>query len=96
VIKKNVRNQHVEIICSSFSIGQGPTTLWAEGNAGWFEIKPSADYQKMYTKIAQGVEIYFGIVQVYEDLKKSTKKGWQKALTVEEVLARVRIRLERF
>ena len=90
------KNAHIEIICQTFSIGHLPTTIWAEGGAGWFEIRPSAVYKNMYTKMSQGVEIYFGVVQAYEDVKKSIKKGWQHALTVDEVLESVRIPIEHF
>ena len=63
--------------------------MWAEAAAGWFEIHPSIEYRDTYTKMTQAVELYYGIADVYESLKGSIKKGWQIALTVEEVFIRV-------
>lgn len=89
--KKSQNHAAIQIECRSFSIACLPTTVWAEGGAGWFELQPSNIYKAQHVKIAQAIELYFGIVAVYEDAKKSNKRGWHKALTVEEVLENVSI-----
>jgi len=84
-----MNEQHIEIAdCQGFSIGSGPITLWAMGESGWLEIRPSEQYQKMYNTMAEGISIYYLITEMYESAKP--KKGSKVSLTIDEILLNVR------
>ncbi|KFY87145.1 hypothetical protein V500_07161 [Pseudogymnoascus sp. VKM F-4518 (FW-2643)] len=68
-----------------FSIGDGPITLWANGKAGWFEIKPAAIYQDIYSKMTEAIELYYILCDVHTDAKSRGKGKNQKPLDVEQV-----------
>lgn len=62
-----MRSAHIEISQSQrYSFGDGPLTLWVSGAAGWFEIRPSLQYQAMFGQIREAVTLYYGVLDVYE------------------------------
>ncbi|KFY48696.1 hypothetical protein V495_01115 [Pseudogymnoascus sp. VKM F-4514 (FW-929)] len=67
-----------------FSIGDGPITLWANGRAGWFEIKPAATYQKIYNKMTEAIELYYILCDIHTETK-SRGKGKNQKPDVEQV-----------
>lgn len=74
----------------AYSIGYGPTTIWASGKSGWFEIQPAQEYKEIYDKILEGIDLYYAIVEVYEQLQAvPRRKGYRNKLTVDEILLKV-------
>lgn len=60
-----------------FSYGQyeeGEVALWAAGEAGWFEIKPSRAYRDIFKEMVQAVECLYFAADFYRDLDKSKMK----------------------
>ena len=83
----------------SFSIGQNPNSdlqlpvVWASGSAGWFEITPSDKYKSMCDTIFQGINLYYSIIDQYQEdfelqkRKKSNRLKMQRVeLSPDEVL----------
>ncbi|OBT83926.1 hypothetical protein VE02_06860 [Pseudogymnoascus sp. 03VT05] len=68
-----------------FSIGDGPITLWANGKAGWFEIKPAPIYQEIYNKMTEAIELYYTLCDIHTDTKSRGKGKTQKPPDVEQV-----------
>ncbi|KAH8801552.1 hypothetical protein F5884DRAFT_518767 [Xylogone sp. PMI_703] len=91
---KKVYSAYIEIRDSqAYSIGYGPTTIWASGKSGWFEIRPATEYQDIYNKIIEGIDLYYAILEAYEDLEREPKhKGYRNSLTVDEILLKYAIR----
>jgi hypothetical protein len=77
VIRPSVRSGHIEITRSYlYSIGDGPLALWVSGVAGWFEIKPSAKYQRMYDQVVEAMTLYYSAFEVHEAyIKACRRKG---------------------
>ncbi|KFY77935.1 hypothetical protein V499_02804 [Pseudogymnoascus sp. VKM F-103] len=69
-----------------FSIGDGPITLWANGKAGWFEIKPAPIYQEIYNRMTEAIELYYILCDIHTDTKSRGKGKSQKPPDVEQVL----------
>lgn len=72
-----------------FSIGDGPITLWANGKAGWFEIKPAPIYQEIYNRMTEAIELYYILCDIHTDTKSRGKGKSQKPPDVEQVLDKV-------
>ena len=85
------QGQYIEISnCQGFSMGYGPITLWASGQSGWFEIQPSAKYEAMYRKMAEGIDLYYFVTELYESLKKKSQFNSKKTLAIDQILLKVR------
>lgn len=76
-----MRTAHIEISHSErYSIGDGPLVLWVSGPAGWFEIRPSPAYQRMYDQVREAITLYYSAFEVYESYvaacasKKKTRR----------------------
>jgi len=57
----------------TFSYGQyeeGTLALWAAGNAGWFELKPSRRYKEIWAHMLEAVEVLYFLTDAHRDLKK--------------------------
>ncbi|KAK4148076.1 uncharacterized protein C8A04DRAFT_8602 [Dichotomopilus funicola] len=79
IVKPNFRTAKIEIPHSErYSIGYGPLTLWGSGAAGWFEIRPSFRYQRMYDQAQEAISLYYSALEVYERHIKACK-GKKKA-----------------
>lgn len=75
---------------TGFSMGTGPITIWANGKAGWFEIRPAAAYKNVYDKMSEGVALYYFVTDLYEGLKNSKPgKGVQKTLSIDQIFDKV-------
>jgi hypothetical protein len=67
------KGQEIEVTdIKSFSIGLGPVTIWANGKAGWFEIRPASTYQHIFDKMSEGVTLYYSLTDLYVSKKKTT------------------------
>ncbi|KAH6641613.1 hypothetical protein F5144DRAFT_643045 [Chaetomium tenue] len=67
LVRSSVRTAHIEIPHSErYSIGDGPLVLWVSGPAGWFEIRPSTTYQRMYDQVREAITLYYSAFEVYE------------------------------
>jgi hypothetical protein len=56
-----------------FSYGEtidGDHVIWAQGAAGWFEIRPSPQYQAVYNDMVQAVELLYFITDIYSEPRK--------------------------
>lgn len=49
----------------TYSIGD-PATLWVAGAAGWYEIRPSTEYQRVYDQVVEATTLYYGVFDAYE------------------------------
>lgn len=88
VLSKKCNGQYIELAsCETFSIAPEPVTLWALGESGWLEIRPSEKYQKMYNRMAEAISIYFFVTDLYE--KEQRKKGSKIPLSIDKVLLKV-------
>lgn len=71
-----------------FSYGQyeeGEVALWAAGEAGWFEIKPSRAYRDVFREMVQAVECLYYAADFYRDLDKSRMKKTEAEEVFEQV-----------
>lgn len=79
-----------------YSIGFGPLTLWVSGVAGWFEIRPSFKYQRMYDQIQEAILLYYSALEVYENHTKACngKKKTQRpaAPTLNDIFLKYAVR----
>lgn len=70
-----MRAAHIEIPYSTrYSIGDGPVLLWVLGAAGWYLIRPSAEYQEMFDEIRQAITLYYAAVEVYEEYEEQNAR----------------------
>lgn len=56
-----------------FSYGEmtdGGYVVWAQGQAGWFEIQPSAQYRSIYDKMIQAVELLYFVTDIHSQVRK--------------------------
>lgn len=79
-----------------FSIGDGPITIWANGRAGWFEIKPAPTYQDIYDKMTEAIDLYYILSDVHTDAKAHSKGKNRKPLDAEQVFDKVYLVMQRF
>ncbi len=70
----------------SFSMGIGPVTIWANGKAGWFEIRPAPIYEPIFEKVAEGVTLYYFLTDLYESRKAIT--GF-KTVLIDQIFSQV-------
>ncbi|KAK4104680.1 hypothetical protein N658DRAFT_513515 [Parathielavia hyrcaniae] len=79
LVHPSVKTGYIEIPKSSqYSIGDGPLSFWVSGDTGWFEIKPSAKYQRMYEQVMEAITLYYSAFEVeeaYIQPYKKKKKG---------------------
>ena len=52
-------------------MGLGPVTIWANGKAGWFEIRPASTYRHIFDKMSEGVTLYYFLTDLYESKRKT-------------------------
>lgn len=76
VLKKPYKPIDVELRnVTRFSYGEmtdGAYVIWAQGKAGWFEIRPMAQYRPIYDEMIQAVQLLYFVTDVYSE---SRKKG---------------------
>jgi hypothetical protein len=71
-----------------FSIADSPTTIWAGGKAGWFEMKPKSSYKDTYDLMSKGVMLYYFLCDIYEENKARKVKGG-KSLDLDQIFKKV-------
>ena len=85
-----MNGQYIEIPnCQGFSIGSGPITLWALGQSGWLEIRPSEKYQKTYDKMTEAISIYYFLTSLYEEMRHLGRKGSNVTWSIDKILLKV-------
>lgn len=76
VLKKPYKPTEIEIRnVTRFSYGEmtdGALVIWAQGKAGWFEIRPTAAYKSIYNDMVQAVQLLYFVTDIYGE---SRKKG---------------------
>lgn len=91
MFNKKFNGEYIQILdCQGFSIGSGPITVWASGQSGWFEIRPSEAYQAMYNNMTEAITLYYFLTELYEDLKARAQRGSHKSLSIDKILFKVR------
>lgn len=56
-----------------FSYGEmidGEFAIWAQGLAGWFEIRPASHYASIYADMIQAVQILYFVTDIYSEPRK--------------------------
>ncbi|KAH7067532.1 hypothetical protein BKA63DRAFT_522307 [Paraphoma chrysanthemicola] len=56
-----------------FSYGEmtdGEFVIWAQGKAGWFEIRPAPHYQRIYVDMIQAVQLLYFVTDIYSEPRK--------------------------
>jgi hypothetical protein len=73
-LRKDYTNGLVEVSdVKAFSIAEDPLTLWAAGKAGWYEIKPSKSYQRIYDEMIEGIDLYWFLRTTHETAREKAK-----------------------
>ncbi|THX23211.1 hypothetical protein D6C90_00782 [Aureobasidium pullulans] len=50
--------------------GDGSLDIWAAGKAGWFTIRPSPEYKRIYSDMIQALKLLYFMADSYRALKK--------------------------
>ncbi|KAI4715011.1 hypothetical protein J4E89_000696 [Alternaria sp. Ai002NY15] len=76
LLKKPYKPMEVEIQhVTRFSYGEmtdGAYVIWAQGQAGWFEIRPTAQYKPIYDQMVQAVELLYFVTDIYGESRKKS------------------------
>lgn len=48
----------------------GAFVIWAQGKAGWFEIRPAASYKSIHEDMLQAVELLYFVTDIYSESRK--------------------------
>ena len=86
---RNVLPATVEINAQNFSYGQfdtGEVGIWAAGESGWFEIKPSRQYRPIYRDMTEAINILYFLADFYWQVKGKRRR----TITVDTLLSQVR------
>jgi hypothetical protein len=74
VLKKSQKSIDIEIRnVTRFSYGEltdGDFAIWAEGKAGWFEIRPAPQYEDIYADVIQAVQLLYFVTDIYSGPRK--------------------------
>ncbi|KNG52491.1 hypothetical protein DDE82_006341 [Stemphylium lycopersici] len=74
LLKKPYKPTDIEIRnVTRFSYGEmtdGAYVMWAQGKAGWFEIRPTAQYKPIYDDMVQAVELLYFVTDIYSEARK--------------------------
>ncbi|RYN97682.1 hypothetical protein AA0120_g2305 [Alternaria tenuissima] len=75
-LKKPYKPTDIELRnVTRFSYGEmtdGAYVIWAQGNAGWFEIRPAAQYSQIYNEMVQAVELLYFVTDIYSESRKKS------------------------
>lgn len=69
---------------NEFSIDE-EGTIWASGNAGWFEIRPAVHYQEIYDQMQEGVRLFYDL----EDVLSNTKATYRHKVGMGDLFVKV-------
>jgi hypothetical protein len=56
-----------------FSYGEmtdGAYVIWAQGKAGWFEIRPTPQYKPIFDDMVRAVELLYFVTDIYGEPRK--------------------------
>jgi hypothetical protein len=74
VLHKSSKPIEIEIQnVTRFSYGEltdGQFAIWAEGKAGWFEIRPASHYTAIYADMIQAVQLLYFVTDIYNEPRK--------------------------
>jgi hypothetical protein len=48
----------------------GNYAIWAEGKAGWFEIRPAPSYESIYECMIEAVQLLYFVTDIYNETRK--------------------------
>jgi hypothetical protein len=91
VLSKSTKPVDLEIRnVTRFSYGEltdGEFAIWAEGNAGWFEIRPAPHYNSIYEDMIEAVQLLYFVTDIYGEPRKkgggpSTQLIFQEVSTI--------------
>jgi hypothetical protein len=103
VINPRVKSAYVEIQGSMmYSIAVDPVVVWCGGACGWYEIRPSAQFEEIYEQMREAIVLYYAILdvfeasaealEVYRQMPKSQRKRMREpTIDLDEVLLKVDI-----
>ncbi|KAK4225490.1 hypothetical protein QBC38DRAFT_263439 [Podospora fimiseda] len=75
LVNRNIKTALIEVEnCTKYSMGDDPVAFWVSGPCGWYEIRPSVKYQRVYNEILEAINLYYGIFVAYEKYEKTRKK----------------------
>ncbi|KAI9816846.1 MAG: hypothetical protein M1827_001491 [Pycnora praestabilis] len=72
-----------------FAYGQyedGEVGIWAAGRAGWFEVKPSRKYKRIYNDMVEAIDLLYFLADTYR--KTANKKGGRKVMATSDAVFR--------
>ncbi|KAI4615569.1 uncharacterized protein J4E87_009027 [Alternaria ethzedia] len=76
LLKKPYKPMEIEVRhVTRFSYGEmtdGAYVIWAQGQAGWFEIRPTAQYKPIYDQMVQAVELLYFVTDIYGESRKKS------------------------
>ena len=74
VLKRPYKPVDIEIRnVTRFSYGEmtdGEFVIWAQGKAGWFEIRPAPHYKSIYEDMVQAVQLLYFVTDIYGEPRK--------------------------
>jgi len=74
VLNKPYKPVDIEIRnVTRFSYGEmtdGDFVIWAQGKAGWFEIRPAPHYKSIYEDMVQAVQLLYFVTDIYNEPRK--------------------------
>ncbi|KAH7371041.1 hypothetical protein BKA66DRAFT_514456 [Pyrenochaeta sp. MPI-SDFR-AT-0127] len=74
LLKRPYKPTDIEIRnVTRFSYGEmtdGAYVIWAQGKAGWFEIRPAARYKPIFDDMTQAVELLYFVTDIYSGPRK--------------------------
>ncbi|KAL6703523.1 hypothetical protein ACN47E_009548 [Coniothyrium glycines] len=74
LLKKPFKAEEIEVRnVTRFSYGEmtdSTHVIWAQGKAGWFEIRPSAQYRHIFDDMVCAVELLYFVSDIYSEPRK--------------------------
>jgi hypothetical protein len=74
VLHKSSKPVEIELrSVTRFSYGEltdGEFAIWAEGKAGWFELRPAPHYAQIYEDMMQAVQLLYFVTDIYNEPRK--------------------------
>ncbi|KAF2486225.1 hypothetical protein BDY17DRAFT_291097 [Neohortaea acidophila] len=68
------RPMYIEIAVRTFAYDDSDgVAVWAAGNAGWFKIKPSREYQSAYEEMTDAITLIYFVIDAYTTRRRQGK-----------------------
>lgn len=73
VVNQGVQSGYfcIEIADSVMYAMDYPPVVWISGRSGWFELKPSRQYEEMYSQMCEAITLYYEIRAVFQSYEAS-------------------------